>query len=927
MSSNPPQLPPAAPGWIRSRARPSTSSSSIANGSRNQPDHQEQQQQSEGTEATSLRAQPILGSSPFASSLSAFFPQASGSSSTATTAGQAGGDLGDYPLFSSRRAAGKTSSGKTASTSPPFGFSPPSNHQSLPSAAHNSPPVALAHSSTMLSPNPPLGSSNLPYTSNATARMRRPSVLATTSLLADEDEDTSQLREEQFRRGTGDTYNSSPSGSRFGSVSIDGQDEPRNVMLSGEDMDMDFADANGALPSAGIVAGGPTTRTAAIAIPGRARSSSQSSSVMASSAHLARSPSAWPNSPPRSGFTPSANPQHLLARLTSEQQQAMVASASSASSAYYMIPTSYRQAMSAGAGGDLLLGNVDEEVIDDQDEDDDEMLLSSKPSTTSSRKASSAGLSRSFNPLNPYSERPTPGSKRDALRESERDAMNMDDSPLPSPVNKDAGMMQAFRLPARNPVLSEISQPSTSLLRSSKSSPALADMNPFPQQGVEMNFSPTQRDRRQTGPTNSIPFPQSNPPTPTTPPPHTNQANPRSNQSLRRSQSASHRPSELSCFMKKHGTPSMESDTPPLTAPPASNTFRYQRANSLTDFSRLQRQAGFHLQPLTPVGTMPVENASSAVDMAGQATAIDNSVGKDRPASGSSGSDSPNTGPRVVRRAVSHKKGSLMVSSAGFLHFIQRSRLMRALFADVAQFQPKSKDHLRTMAQLRLETGEFEVASEAALHRISQSTAAAPSALATPSRRNTTAGISGVPSPFSALPRTSAFGYNVDSTAGPSGTNARPTSSHGGKPPFFNPVRNRFPESVADEEEDIDSSGSEPDYASAAEAGFDPASASDTGGGMMPGDEEEVSSNAGGDMSNGDGNGFANRSAWTLRDPALYKPLTPGTGGRPAAEMDVSGVKAPRIHRTDRVSAIAIAIFSLKLVEHGSTWQAEIQRQ
>lgn len=194
------------------------------------------------------------------------------------------------------------------------------------------------------------------------------------------------------------------------------------------------------------------------------------------------------------------------------------------------------------------------------------------------------------------------------------------------------------------------------------------------------------------------------------------------------------------------------------------------------------------------------------------------------------------------------------------------------------------------MAQLRLETGEFEVASEAALHRISQSSAAAPSTLATPSRRNTTAGIPGVPSPFASLPRAAGFGYNVDSTAGTSGTNGRPTSSHGGKPPFFNPVRNRFPESVADEEEEIDSSGSEPDYASAAETGFDPASASDTGGGMNGGEDEEISSNAGGDNGNPEGQSFANRSAWTLRDPALYKPLTPGGPSRQAGEMDVSDI-------------------------------------
>lgn len=192
------------------------------------------------------------------------------------------------------------------------------------------------------------------------------------------------------------------------------------------------------------------------------------------------------------------------------------------------------------------------------------------------------------------------------------------------------------------------------------------------------------------------------------------------------------------------------------------------------------------------------------------------------------------------------------------------------------------------MAQLRLETGEFEVASEAALHRISQSSAAAPTALATPSRRNNAGAASAMPSPFAALSRRAGSGYAAESSAGLSVSGNRPTSSAGGKPPFSSQVKNRFPESVADEEEeDIDSSGSEPDYASAAEAGFDPASASDTGGNQMIGEDEDVSSNAGGEMGNGE-SGAYNRSAWTLRDPTLYKPPTPGGSARPAGEMDVS---------------------------------------
>lgn len=204
------------------------------------------------------------------------------------------------------------------------------------------------------------------------------------------------------------------------------------------------------------------------------------------------------------------------------------------------------------------------------------------------------------------------------------------------------------------------------------------------------------------------------------------------------------------------------------------------------------------------------------------------------------------------------------------------------------------------MAQLRLETGEFEVASEAALHRISQSSAAAPSALATPGRRNNMSSASAMPSPFASLPRGAGNSFAADSSA----TGGRPTSSAGGKPAYFSQVKNRFPESVADEEEeDIDSSGSEPDYASAAEAGFDPASASDTGGNAMPGEDEDVSSNAGGDMGIGE-NGHLNRSAWTLRDPAIYKPLTPGGSGRPAGEMDVSSLWTCSMQTTPRLNEL-----------------------
>lgn len=647
MSSNT----PANPGWIRAIPRPAGPATDVESNSASEREQQQQQQQARQQPHSSPSNSSTAG---FASSFSAFFPRPGGPG-----AGQASEpDLGEYPLYSSRRGARPAASANTASTSPPFGFSPPSPYaasssQALPSSTAIPPPVSAM---------PLAGPSSLTLPYASTARLRRPSVLATSSLLPDpdEDEDSEGVSHGRYSR-PGDPNGSSPSGSRMTSVSVDGQDEA-NSMTMGDDIDMDGFDA-GATTS-GVTAGGPSTasgmsgaRTAAIAIPGRARSHSQSSSVMASSAHLARSPSAWPNSPPRTGFTPSANPQHLLARLTSEQQQAMVASANSASSAYYMIPTPYRQAMAAGNGDDLLLGDLNEQAIDDADliEEEENDMLSSKPSTSSSRKQSS-GMSRSFNPLNPYSERPPSGQKRDATRE---DSMNMDESPQLSPANR-SGTAQALRSPPQNPSLNSLQQSSLSLLRASKSSPALADMNASPQTSP---FPASKGDG--SSDTYGIPFPSSNPPTPTTPPHQQTHQPGRSNHSgLRRSQSASHRPAELLSIMRQRESSSMQSDTPPLTAPPVSNVFRYQRANSLSDFSRLQRQAGFNMEPIDTLQSSRTDSSSSAMDMATQS--VDQS--KDRQPSGSSGSDSPNGGPRVVRRAVSHKKGSLLVSTNSQTH-------------------------------------------------------------------------------------------------------------------------------------------------------------------------------------------------------------------------------------------------------------------
>lgn len=431
----------------------------------------------------------------------------------------------------------------------------------------------------------------------------------------------------------------------------------------------------------------------------------------------------------------------------------------------------------------------------------------------------------------------------------------MDDSPEPSVAGK-GGMAEAFHVPGSGAMSGRKGQSASSGLRVSQSSPALPEMKVPPAvPPIHSGYAPG---------VNTIPFPSSSPSHPTTPP----QQSPRdqhtsaksANSGLRRSQSTSHCPGGL--VSRTSGRDSgfmIEDSSTSLTAPAMSNAFRFQRANSLSDFSQLQRKAGYEEQDMQ-LGSMDVQTRDTSEHVL-SGPEVREGQNKDRQASGSSGSDSPYAGPRVVRRAVSHKKGSLM---------------------------PKSKDHLRTMAQLRLETGEFEVASEAALHRISQSSAAAPSALGTPSRRHTTPGMATMLSPFASLPRAAGMGYAPESSAGISVSGARPTSSAATKPPFFNQVKNRFPESVADEEDDdIDSSGSEPDYASAAEAGFDPASASDTGGNMMVGEDEDVSSNAGGDMGGGD-SGLVSRSAWTLRDPTLYKPPTPGGPGRLAGEMDLS---------------------------------------
>ena len=171
------------------------------------------------------------------------------------------------------------------------------------------------------------------------------------------------------------------------------------------------------------------------------------------------------------------------------------------------------------------------------------------------------------------------------------------------------------------------------------------------------------------------------------------------------------------------------------------------------------------------------------------------------------------------------------------------------------------------MSQMRLETGEFEVASEAALHRITQSTASLPP-IGGP--RNNKSG--SCPSPFGT------FGLNNNSSA-----DARRPSTSGGKPSI--PTKNRFPESaIVDDEEDFDSSGSDRDN-----LGNDVLS--DTGMMEDDGDAASVAGDASGD---GQMSTSFRNSAWVMRDPGTSlwsgqgNPHTPSAHLRPTVDNDVS---------------------------------------
>lgn len=770
------------PSWMRGVGNRSNTSNSNDKEASTTSSYEESQQL-----PSSLRQQLSSPPSGFASSFSAFFPSsastggggavtsgdgenngnASGSSNRISMSADTRSSnsntaqLGDYPLFSSRRAGGSNRSTSIMSSSPPFGTSnmtaatdhgPNTNINVAASSSFGAPLQSSTSSSSsssihgaMLPPAP--GYAMTAYAnSNNIARYRRPSVLATSSIVPDEndghdlddddDEDGNSNNNNHNNnlsiRGDNDLYDS-PIGSRLGSVSGADPDDMQSV-VDDDDVDMDMSDFSSAIPSAyveggtlnnraayysanqplsssSLIAGSnnnntgsaygntSASRTAAVAIPNnRARSHSQSSSIMATSAQLARSPSAWPSSPPRSAFTPSANPQHMLARLTSEQQQAMAASASSASSAFYMIPTPYRQAMggSAASGGDLLLGGTteeDNEELSPEEEDDDivrqgkgAQQLSLANSTSSSEKSanrtSETTTNRGFNPLNPYSERPS-ALQRDSSRESE---MNMDQSGGPGDDRQSTQSLQHTQQHQQQQQPSSLEESSTStsssgqsssaaaILRASKSSPSLAGMNALSSKltaqasPTTSTYSPASRDFRTLQSREQIPFPPSNPGSPNT---LDAMSSPfKQNSSLRRSQSASHRPTGLLPFSQYTKDPlrsealqqNNDGGILPLTAPPiAANAFRFQRANSLSDISRLQRHGQFGRHALAHGSSGIIQPHAQSEEMS-QDLETRQEQRNSRQPSHSSGSESPNGNPKVVRRAVSHKKGSLMVS-------------------------------------------------------------------------------------------------------------------------------------------------------------------------------------------------------------------------------------------------------------------------
>lgn len=406
-----------------------------------------------------------------------------------------------------------------------------------------------------------------------------------------------------------------------------------------------------------------------LGMPTRPRSLSQSTQVSS------RSPP-WPSSPPRSQ-------QFLLARLASEQHQANVATAAANSGSLSRMPGVLRPGGSGIMDDDVLVEepSTNAEGIDVSDSNDNETL------------------GRSFNPLNPYSFKSGPpkftqpnapfGTFSSSFRNSNNPLHPTSSSASmgtasPSGYDSPGGLTQnnaRCHSPDRSISSESLDPHSTQAsFRPSRSSPSAsldgtaqvqtnqhAFLHSAPESNQEsMRISPAPFDAG---------YERSFPPAPKTPPPI----------SLRRSQSASHKLSSLSSFSRGPLAMSSASDfaSMPTTAPlePShggsqpvrmrSSSFsgftsivphRSSNGNSSSSSSGDQQTAGRKLEygrgrpPETrPEGELP----------------------KPRALSQSSGSESAT--PQVVKRAVNHKKGSLMVcTSAPVTHRPPTDHLLTA---------------------------------------------------------------------------------------------------------------------------------------------------------------------------------------------------------------------------------------------------------
>lgn len=417
-------------------------------------------------------------------------------------------------------------------------------------------------------------------------------------------------------------------------------------------------------------------------------------------------------SPPRSvQSTPStsvystsqpSNSHMQLARLASEQQQALQASMQSGN---YMLPQSMR---SGGKGKGRMIDEDDILVSDsntmgsarrryysssqarisqslsmaDDDEDDNMMEedgdndfagdgdteegiggedLDDDADTELTRGfgEGSEPMSRSFNPLNPYSL-------------PHRTAKHKADTDKAGPYATGFSSMDDEMGPSEssNPLRSSRSTPSLSGLTTDATANTTGDNSAL--SSSSSSLVPALQPASQTSQTQRSPISFLS--APSTPPPP----------NLRRSQSASHRSVSLTNRPREAPSNLLSSPLTPNRAMPSTATIMEGAADSGFPIMRTRSNsfsgsasgstsnAGSNIAP-GAANTRPLQGFGKSRDSHRQAsndTNMDNSALvtpnlKHRPHSHSSGSDSnstPNQGARVVRRAVNHKKGSLMVS-------------------------------------------------------------------------------------------------------------------------------------------------------------------------------------------------------------------------------------------------------------------------